>query len=624
MITSNSIEAKMNFSPSEKNVRTLLEGNKIYSIPNFQRKFSWDIDNFYDFYCDLILSSGIEIRDNRIEFTDNGSKYFFGMILLLGDETSPSVDKPYEVIDVQQRLTTMTLFYSALIEHIRDTNPNYVVDFRDRLVCTSTSNGKQMESQRLVNSALNPILPVKILDLNQRGTQTINQGFPVDPETSEQSWLLKSYDYIKKLLTKDSLSSHLAKLFDPKSTDIDINDEIYIKCLEKLGNHLSNSTMICIYHSDRKGIHKLFRNLNYRGRILTPSDLIKNELFAMIEDGSEFASKTWSTISNNIDVSNYDLDQYIYHYMRGRYPDVTKRNLFEVFLNRVPSNDNSYSKFIKSLELSSFYYKTISRPQNNAKLFDAENYFSIDDNPIIFRNLIFLNHIYVVQPRILLLTLFECRDKKIINNKCFKNFIKLLTQHQAIHVIAKSSANKLTSLYSNMSKKLLELPSSSNPNILKDLLSEFETALKSKMPSLSVVESATLSYSGKPQKDMSKIELKEFALCRFVLATLSEKNQTSLSNRANDALGFIWNSSIEHIIDKRENSPQVTSLGNLLLLEKDRHHDVMDSTEKVSMYKDSRITFTSMFPDNYPGFSNDQINNRRENLLRQFYECVTK
>lgn len=612
----------MSFSPFEKNVRTLLEGNRLYSIPNFQRKFSWGIDNFYDFYCDLILSSGIEIRDNRIEFTDNGSKYFFGMILLLGDEPSPSVDKPYEVIDGQQRLTTMTLFYSALLEHIREINPNYVVDFRDRLVCTSTSNGKQMESQRLVNSALNPILSVNILDLNQRGTQTINQGFPVDPETSEQSWLLKSYDYIKMLLTKNSLSSHLAKLFDPKSTDININDEIYIKCLEQLGNHLSDSTMICIYHSDRKGIHKLFRNLNYRGRILTPSDLIKNELFAMIEDDGEFASKAWSIISNNIDVSNCDLDQYIYHYMRGRYPGVTKGNLFEVFLNRVPSNDNSYVNFINSLKVSSFYYKTISCPQNNAKLFDTENYFAIDDNPIISRNLIFLNQIDVVQPRIFLLTLFECRYKKIIKNKYFKKFIILLAQHQAIHVIAKSSANKLTSLYSNMSKKLLELPSSQNPPTLEDLLSEFKTALKSKAPSLSVVESATLSYSGKPIKDMSKIELKEFALCKFVLATLSEKKQDPLSNRANDALGFIWNASIEHIIDKRENSPQVTSLGNLLLLDKDIHRDVMNPTEKAPMYKASRITFTSMFPDNYKGFSNDKINDRRKDLLQQFYECV--
>lgn len=254
----------MSFTPFELSIREIFGEQRRYRIPNFQREFSWKKDNFDDFFFDLIQSSGIKIDKNQITIDSESTKYFFGMILLLGDKTSPKVDDPYEVIDGQQRLTTMILFFAAILESIKMVDPAYEVDFYDRLTFDYKSGGESNQLPRLVNEALNPIFPIEILNLNEKKTN----GADVEAQTSEQSWLLESYDYIKSLLTKENFALGLnANL----NSDMPDNmDEKYVNCLEKLGVHLSNSTMICIYHNDRDEAHKLFRNLNYRGKILTP------------------------------------------------------------------------------------------------------------------------------------------------------------------------------------------------------------------------------------------------------------------------------------------------------------------------------------------------------------------
>ena len=199
----------MSFTPFELSIREIFGEQRSYFIPNFQREFSWTKDNFDDFFIDLIESSDIKINESENTIDSDSSKYFFGMILLLGDKTSPKVDKPYEVIDGQQRLTTMTLFFAAILESIQIVNPKYVVDFYDRLIFDHASGGE------------------------------------------------KSYNYIKSLLTKENLIVSLNS-----KSNISMTKEEYVKCLEKLGVHLSNSTMICNNHNDRHEAHNLFRNLN--------------------------------------------------------------------------------------------------------------------------------------------------------------------------------------------------------------------------------------------------------------------------------------------------------------------------------------------------------------------------
>ena len=181
----------MNFIPLELTVQQILEGDRIYKIPNFQRNFSWENNNFIDFFEDLIKSGEFDVKNDEI----SKNKYFFGMILLLGDK-DPNVSMPYEVIDGQQRLTTITLFYAAIKAIIEELMPDYKTDFDNRLFLTYTSNGEKKEIQRLINDKLNPAFPVNILNLNNKR----NYGATANADSSEQVWLMESYKYIKNII----------------------------------------------------------------------------------------------------------------------------------------------------------------------------------------------------------------------------------------------------------------------------------------------------------------------------------------------------------------------------------------------------------------------------------------
>lgn len=77
---------------------------KTYIIPVYQRAYSWDRDQWK------------ALLDDLKEQTQGGNDYFFGNILL---ETIIE-DKEYEIIDGQQRLTTLTILIRSILDVLKD------------------------------------------------------------------------------------------------------------------------------------------------------------------------------------------------------------------------------------------------------------------------------------------------------------------------------------------------------------------------------------------------------------------------------------------------------------------------------------------------------------------------
>lgn len=602
----------MSFTPAELSVKEIFSGDRRYKVPNYQRDFSWGFENFDDFFDDLFKSSGITLENLD---TDPKNKYFFGMILLLGDKSTPNIDLPYEVIDGQQRLTAMTLFFAAIEEMIKETSMNYDTNFSERLALRRTSKGESNPLARLVNDSLNPILPIKILNFDNYK----NRGADVEPNSYEQMWLLEMFEHVKKLLSKKNIVKVMGISND------ELNDALYMQTLDSLGNHLSNAMLIGIYHESKEEANKLYRNLNYRGKPLGQADLIKNEVFSMLQE--EYAFETWEDIEENIYESSELLQNFIYHYMYGRYKGITKNNMFDKFLSHVHPNVDEYISFLESLKKSSEYYKIILKPNENDTIFNMGSYFKKDDNYSIKRELEFFRNIDISQYRILMITLFECRDRGMITNALFKDFIKQIALHQSIHVLVKSSSNILTSVYANTSKSLLSLSEKPKENIRlegRKIYDTFKNSLREKLPEISRVIISDLHYSVTNGENMKAKEKKDHALIKFILHQLSAEGQSKGSNKGNDGFNFIYNASIEHIIDREVECENVSSFGNLLLLEKDIHKNVKGTAKKQEMYKASRITITKSFSHDYPDFDNEKIVERQKCLLEEYYNIVKK
>ena len=80
-----------------------------YSVPDFQREYVWKTDNVKKLFYDIVE----ELYDD--DEPDNDSEYFLGSIVVFRDESGT-----FQLVDGQQRLTTIYMFFCAIRDLLCD------------------------------------------------------------------------------------------------------------------------------------------------------------------------------------------------------------------------------------------------------------------------------------------------------------------------------------------------------------------------------------------------------------------------------------------------------------------------------------------------------------------------
>src|SRR5205807_2474056 len=95
---------KMNIRGSEYPVKKIFSDDFAFTVPLYQRAYAWTIEESEDLLQDLLRAmNGAEGP------VDDLSPYFLGSIVLIkGDEPDA------QIVDGQQRLTTLTMLLAAL------------------------------------------------------------------------------------------------------------------------------------------------------------------------------------------------------------------------------------------------------------------------------------------------------------------------------------------------------------------------------------------------------------------------------------------------------------------------------------------------------------------------------
>jgi len=88
----------------ETDLSTLLSGDTIFQIPYFQRAYKWKPERLTQLNRDLL---------NLVD--ESSDSHFFGAIIIHGRRSNPSEPNVYEVIDGQQRITTIFLYLCAIV-----------------------------------------------------------------------------------------------------------------------------------------------------------------------------------------------------------------------------------------------------------------------------------------------------------------------------------------------------------------------------------------------------------------------------------------------------------------------------------------------------------------------------
>ena len=105
-------------SAKEVYIKNLFGHKYLFEIPNFQRPFSWEKDNFAQ------LSDDIKevIEDNEKKYANQIDKYepyFLGSIILRTKESKGDGSGIYEIFDGQQRIISSTILIAVIRDLIK-------------------------------------------------------------------------------------------------------------------------------------------------------------------------------------------------------------------------------------------------------------------------------------------------------------------------------------------------------------------------------------------------------------------------------------------------------------------------------------------------------------------------
>ena len=104
----------------QKTIRELFDGKKIFKIPEYQRAYAWEEKQLLDFIDD-------------IKYQKINKDYFFGTILFQEGGLRNGFEV-IEIVDGQQRITTLIVFINQLIKNIKDIDDNVKAIYLDTFI----------------------------------------------------------------------------------------------------------------------------------------------------------------------------------------------------------------------------------------------------------------------------------------------------------------------------------------------------------------------------------------------------------------------------------------------------------------------------------------------------------
>src|SRR5579871_3349769 len=240
----------------EKAVRDVFHRDYAFSIPAYQRPYSWGTEQAKTLLSDLLAASSgfnVGMDVNRV------APYFLGSIVVIKQENQPEA----QVIDGQQRLTTLALLISALRTLFADnkrkaTFGEFVLEQGDPLV------GTQDRCR---------------LQLRERDNAFFEANFLRHPTLAQLSGLLagKLSDPQKHLAENAQVIFLESAKLDPSRRD------------SLAAFLLQHTYLVVVSTASLESAFRIFSVLNDRGLDLTVADILKSEIIGRIPTATQDA-----------------------------------------------------------------------------------------------------------------------------------------------------------------------------------------------------------------------------------------------------------------------------------------------------------------------------------------------
>lgn len=575
----------MNIKPADKTIKALLKSGRQFMIPRFQRDYSWEKKNCEEFLDDIIKC--LKCKDGKLETTS----YFLGTMLFIGNFDEKS-DKEIQVVDGQQRITTITILFSVISDIFREKGEDNLSKLIFSYIMTSDDDGNEV---RIIKSESSyPYFSYYIQDREKIVKQ--------EPSSEEELCIQSTYRLFRSRLEEKNLKDFMSEKCEGFQNDISLID-----IFKAIRDQILNCIFISISTDDNTQAYRIFEILNAKGKKLAAIDLIKNRLFEKLRktEPADFAKCKWNELKgiiNECDVSSVGIGTFYRHFWNSCYKQAGTSQLYEIFLSMVKQNE--YEAFLDSLVNNAKYYVQIIKPSRDDYDNKKQYYWLVQSFKVL------TDFFSIAQVRVVLMAILWAKDEDIISMKDFKRAVLFLENfHFAYTAVMSGKTNRLDGIYSRTAIKLRKC---TTKNQSKSVL---ETYLYNSLKSLIPTEEqftekfVELCYS----KKSTPLNLK----CKYALLKLNCYYQ--------DKELFEDDSSIEHIIPESEGQ-DVNNIGNLIMLEGNLNveADNKNYLDKIPIYKKSNYAWVKDFTSKHSSWTNDMIKDRAKEMAALYYNIFIK
>ncbi|WP_278620610.1 DUF262 domain-containing protein [Ectopseudomonas oleovorans] len=505
-------------------VSTLLdiESGVVYAIPRYQREYTWSRAQWDALFDDLL---------------ENEPNYFLGSIICINQSQDALSVQSLELVDGQQRMTTLSLLLAAIYQSFR-VLPNLGMEQQIELYNLKHKLVLKKKSDQ-------PRLIPQVQNNNQQDYFAVlgKAGILDDVEQVQHAGnrrVLKAY---RHFLWR--IEQYLQELSEP------------VAGLQALLDKVNTATLVKIEVAGHSDAYTLFESLNNRGVPLTAIDLIKNKLLAVLEaKDSGSIDKHYNRWKKVIDALGDDYavqERFFRQYYNAFKPDLkyivsvpvaTKSNLMHVYEKLIAHDAESFLQAM--IRLSAHYAQIVG-------------YRAVPEQPKLSGLLLSLDRIQGAAAYLLLMVLFERKDTLELEQEHLEQVVHFLI---AFFVRRNTTdlppTRDLTRIFMDVAETVLALKGQA-------VVSHIQQRLTGESASDEQFEK---SLKGPIYEDNK-------AVCRFVLCALEESRMT-LETRVDlwalKGKQYVW--TIEHIFPQGENIPdtwvQMIANGDAALAEQYR------------------------------------------------------
>lgn len=494
------------------------DGKFYYTIPKYQREYTWSYREWEAIYDDI---------------SENSIEYFIGSIICipLGDSINPYM----EVIDGQQRLTTISILLTAIYNNLKRYKNDLSEDDEDVL----PSLRKSLKSTISENE-------MKVIPQIQNKNRDDYDYLMSDSGLRKAAGTKHPYYAMRKI---SRCYNYFHGRLSEEMKDLDTAEAISF--LLKKYDKVKQAMLVKIEVSSHSDAYVLFESLNNRGTPLTAIDLMKNLIMARAENNNltcEDCFNRWQQLLKYLSDDYGTQERFFRQYYNAfkhrlnkpfqnendRKKDplgvvATRSNLLNIFENLINKN---LSEFLKDILESGKIYSWLILEDPNEKVFKV----ALED----------LDHIQGVPSYLLLMYLIKNKAELQITDDQINTLIRLLTKYFVRRNLTDyPNTRDLTRMFMEIISKIEENePKGDNVfKLIIDILSS---------PNFCASDDL---FRRRLEGDIYKdnVGAARYILCKYAESTMTQETWTDLWKRT-DKNVFVW--TIEHIFPEGENIPE--------------------------------------------------------------------